>query len=346
MTHKMIMEDRRTFIKAAGAASVVGLTGLAGCTGDTSEETTTEDETTESGSSDTTEADDTTAEEEEQMNFLNGEINMNVSPSVAQEQLEAQYKPIKEHLSEEIGLPAEMRLANNYSAVIEALGSGTSDVAETGPFAAALGVSSDKADIILQRKGYGSWTYVSIIVTNKDSDIESLSDLEGKTVAFSDRLSASGCLYPLYNLKTEGDLDVGDLPEGSGSNADFEAVFAGGHPQAYETLVNGQADAAGMGGFVQGIQDNFDDEARVIHKHEGLPRAPIVVSPELSNEEQQAVTDAFLDAPEDIYYGADGEEGTDDDLWFDDVREASVEDYQGVIDVANELGVGSDIFEN
>ena len=345
MTHKMIMEDRRTFIKATGAASVVGLTGLAGCTGDTSEGTTTEDDTTEGGSTDTTEAGDTTTEEES-MTFLNDEINVNVSPSVAPEQLEAQYKPVQEHLSNEIGLPAEMRLANNYSAVIEALGSGTSDVAETGPFAAALGVNAEKADIILQRKGYGSWTYSSLIVTNKDSDIESLSDLKGKTVAFSDRLSNSGCLIPLYNIMKEGGLDVGDLPEGSGSSADFEAVFAGGHPQAYETLVNGQADAAGMGGFVQGIQDNWDKEVRVLKEHSGLPRAPIVVSPKLSDEEKQAVTDAFINAPDEVYYGADGKQDTDDDLWFNDVREASVEDYQGVIDVANELGVGSDIFDS
>jgi phosphonate transport system substrate-binding protein len=342
----MIMEDRRTFIKATGVASVVGLTGLAGCTAEESGQDTTEDTTEDDSMDTTTEEDGDTTTEEEGMNFLNGEINMNVSPSVAQEQLEAQYQPIKEYLSNQIGLPAEMRLANNYSAVIEALGSGTSDVAETGPFAAALGVNSDKADIILQRKGYGSWTYVSVIVTNQDSDIESLSDLEGKTVAFSDRLSTSGCLFPLYNMKTEGDLNIGDLPEGSGTNADFEAVFAGGHPQAYETLVNGQADAAGMGGFVQGIQDNWDSEVRVLHEHEGLPRAPIVVSPELSDEEKQAVTDSFVDAPDDIYWGADGEEDTDDDLWFNDVREASVDKYQGVIDVANELGVGSDIFEN
>ncbi|TKX52914.1 phosphate/phosphite/phosphonate ABC transporter substrate-binding protein, partial [Halorubrum sp. SP9] len=39
------------------------------------------------------------------------------------------------------------------------------------------------------------------------------------------------------------------------------------------------------------------------------------------------------------------ESDTDDDLWFSKVREASQEDYQSVIDVANELGVGTDIFD-
>jgi phosphonate transport system substrate-binding protein len=279
------------------------------------------------------------------MNFQNGEVNFNVSPSVAQESLTAQYKPIKQHLSDKLGVPASMQLANDYSAVIEALSSGTSDVAETGPFAAALGVKSDKAEIILQRKGYGSWTYKSLIAVPADSDVEKLTDLKGKTVAFADRLSASGALYPLYNLKSEGGLKIGNLPQGAGGSADFTPNFTGGHEKSYAALKSGQVDAAGFGGFIPGIAENYDKNAKTIHTQDGLPRAPIVVSPELSKEEKTAITDAFTGAPDKIYYGADGKQDTDDDLWFNAVREAGVDKYQGVIDVANDLGVGEDIFK-
>lgn len=343
------MENRREFLKSTGAVSVVGITALSGCMGGDG-----------SGSDGTTEGDGTSMDDEtmgnetdsggettqSQMDFGNGEVNMNVSPSVAQESLQAQYKPIKEHLASELGVSATMQLANDYSAVIEALSSGTSDVAETGPFAAALGVKSDKADIILQRKGYGSWTYKSLIAVPKDSDISKLSDLKGKKVAFADRLSASGALYPLYNLKTEGGLSVGNLPEGAGGSADFEPNFTGGHEKSYAALKAGQVDAAGFGGFIPGIAENFEANAKIIHTQDGLPRAPIVVSPQLSDKEKQAVTDAFTGAPDKIYYGDDGEQDTDDDLWFNAVREAGVDKYQGVIDVANELGVGEDIFKS
>ncbi|WP_158058705.1 phosphate/phosphite/phosphonate ABC transporter substrate-binding protein [Halorussus halophilus] len=339
------MENRREFLKSTGAVSVVGLTALSGCMGGdgSGSDGTTEDDSTTSGDG-TTSGGDTTTQSE--MDFQNGEVNMNVSPSVAQESLQAQYKPIKNHLSDKLGLPATMQLANDYSAVIEALSSGTSDVAETGPFAAALGVKSDKAEIILQRKGYGSWTYKSLIAVPKDSDISKLSDLKGKTVAFADRLSASGALYPLYNLKTEGGLSVGNLPEGAGGDADFEPNFTGGHEKSYAALKAGQVDAAGFGGFIPGIAEDYEANAKTIHTQEGLPRAPIVVSPQLSDKEKQAITDAFTGAPDKIYYGEDGEKGTDDDLWFNAVREAGVDQYQGVIDVANELGVGQDIFKD
>jgi phosphonate transport system substrate-binding protein len=343
------MAKRRDFVRALGTAGVVG---LAGCTGGSGGGTTTsggsDDAATDTPTDTPTSTPTATATTTEQsLQFGDGEIDVNVSPSVPQDQLEDQYVPIKNHLSEEIGLSAKMNVANNYSAVIQALGSGTSDIAETGPFAAALGVRAEKAEIVLQRKGYGSWTYVSTIAVNEDSDVESLQDLkemDDPTVAFSDRLSTSGCLYPLYDMKTKAGIEIGDLPESNGSDAEFEAVFAGGHTASYETLVNGQADAAGMGGFVQGLKDNFGEKARLVNEHEGLPRAPIVVSPKLSDEERAAVTRAFLDAPDSIYYGADGEADTDDDLWFNAVREAGVDQYQSVIDVAKELDVGTEIF--
>lgn len=334
------MSERREFLKRAGALGTAGLAALSGCasTGGGSG----------SGDTEASGGDDTPTPTPDGMDFRDGEIDMNVSPSTPQEQLEAQYAPIRERLSDHVGLPAKMNIANNYSAVIQALGSGTSDVAETGPFAAALGVRADKAEIVLQRKGYGSWTYVSTIVTRKDSDVESLADLkamDNPTVAFADRLSTSGALYPLYDMKTRGDIEIGNLPEGSGADAEFEPVFAGGHTASYETLVNGQADAAGMGGFVEGIKDGFAEEAQYINKHEGLPRAPIVVSPKLSDEEKQAVTTAFTEASDAIYYGADGEQDTEDDLWFNAVRKVDVDKYQDVIDAAKELGVGTDYFE-
>ena len=290
-----------------------------------------------------------------------GEINMGVSPSVPQDNLVQQYGPIRDRLQSYVtenyevpdGFSASMFVGNNYSAIIQALGQGTADIAETGPFAAALGVKSGNADVILQRKGYGSWTYVSQIATAPDSDIESLADLSGKRVSFSDRLSTSGCLYPLYDMKTEGNVNIGDLPEGTGANADIEATFAGGHPASYELLANGRVDAAAMGGFVPGIigEDTFQENARLFHKHEGLPRAPIVVSTELGDTASSALQQAFLEAPETIYLGADGEADGDDeenpdDLWFTEVREADVETYRNVIDVANELGVNEDIFQS
>ena len=353
------MQKRRRFLKIAG---VTGVAGIAGCTGNGGSGGDDETETMGSGDETETEAETETESETEasdQMSFGgDGRVNVGISPSVPQEDLEVQYAPLLDHVESYLtenhsvpeGLTVEGNVGSNYSAIIQSLGEGTTDFAETGPFAAALGVKTGNAEIILQRYGYGSWTYKSVIATPNDSDITELSDLSGKTVAFSDRLSTSGALYPLYSMSSEGGLDVGELPEGDGAQAEFDARFAGGHVSSYTLLEQGQVDAAAMGGFVRDTPagpapEDWQEVATTLHEDDGLPRAPIVVSPELSDEAKDAIQTAFLEAPDSVYHGADGEEGTDDDLWFGRVREATEDRYQSVIDVADELDVGTDIFQ-
>ncbi|MDQ2055793.1 PhnD/SsuA/transferrin family substrate-binding protein [Halobellus sp. H-GB7] len=331
------MSKRRDFIKSAGAVGVAGL--IAGCSGSTggNEETAAETDGTDSTATPTA--------TETPVAYGDGRATFYMSPSEPQQLMEAQYAPIQEMLQSELAVDtATLQYAAGYSAVLQSLAGGTGDIAETGPFAAALGVANDRCDIILQRYGYGSWTYASVIVTQEDSDIQSLSDLEGERVAFADRLSASGALYPLYMLKQAG-LDIGDLPTDTGS-ADFTPQFSS-HAEAFAALDRGQVAAAGVGQFIT-LNDNRElkDGFRYVEMTEDIPRAPIVVSPELSDEEQTAVKDAFVNASDSLYLGEDGEEGTDDDLWFSDVREADNETYQPVVDVANELGISAELLDS
>jgi phosphonate transport system substrate-binding protein len=275
--------------------------------------------------------------------YNDGRLTFYMSPSEPQQLMEAQYEPVKQRFEEQLGVTAQLQYAAGYSAALQSLASGTGDVGETGPFAAAIGVANDRCEIVLQRYGYGSWTYASVIATQEDSDIESLTDLEGERIAFADRLSASGALYPLFMLKQAG-LSIGDLPTDTG-DADFTPQFSS-HAEAFAALERGQVAAAGVGQFIT-LDDNRElkDGFRYVEMEEGIPRAPVIVSPELSDEEQQAVTNALLDAPESMYLGEDGESDTDDDLWFSDVREADNDTYQPVVDVANELGITAELLD-
>ncbi|MFC7176856.1 PhnD/SsuA/transferrin family substrate-binding protein [Halosegnis marinus] len=330
------MTKRRNFLKTAGAVGAAGL--IAGCSGNTNNGSDGDGEG--DGEGDATETATSTP-----VPFGDGRATFYMSPSEPQQLMEAQYAPVQEMLESDLDVnSATLQYAAGYSAVLQSLGGGTGDIAETGPFAAALGVANDRCDIILQRFGYGSWTYASVIVTQEGSDIESLSDLEGERVAFADRLSASGALYPLYMLKQAG-LSIGDLPTDTG-DADFTPQFSS-HAEAFAALERGQVAAAGVGQFIT-LNDNREliDGFRYVETTEDIPRAPIVVSPELSDEEQTAVKEAFLDAGDELYLGEDGEADTEDDLWFSDVREADNETYQPVVDVANDLGVSAELLDS
>ncbi|WP_256392905.1 phosphate/phosphite/phosphonate ABC transporter substrate-binding protein [Natronoarchaeum rubrum] len=328
------MAKRRTFLETAGTIGVTGL--LAGCLSSGND-----GGDSDGGDSDGSDGDGSDGDSGPK--YGNGEINFVMSPSEPQQKMRQQYQPVKEHLSEEIGMPTKLKYARNYSAVLQAMGSGTSDIAETGPFAAALGVRDDKCNIALQRKGYGAWTYSSVIVTKENSDIESLSDLEGKQIGFADRLSASGALYPLYMLQDAG-LDIGGYPMERGS-ADFRGTFSG-HEQAFQQLKTGQVPAVGVGKFIA-LNDNRElkDGYRYVETEDGIPRAPIVTSPELSDSEHDDLVNALKNAPESMYLGANGEEGGGDDLWFSDVRPASRETYEPVVNVAKSLGIETDLLD-
>lgn len=309
------MTDRRSFIKGAGAIGGVALTS--GCIGDFGSQP-----------------------------YGDGTLTFVMSPTEPQEYMESQYQPVKEYLGDQVAddVSVELQYAENYSAVLRALGEGNAELAETGPFAAALGVKGDQCDIALQRHAYGSWDYFSVIVTQEDSGISEPADLEGKDIAFADTTSASGSLYPLYMLQEAG-LDIGDGPL-SDEGADFNATWSG-HAQAFESLMEGQVDAAGVGRFITWSYEESDYKEGVseVAKVSGIPRAPIVASPELSDEKRDMLVSSFEEAPDSMYYGADGEEGSDDDLWFDGVREADLETYQPVIDVANELGIEAELLD-
>ncbi|MFC6951846.1 substrate-binding domain-containing protein [Halorubellus litoreus] len=323
------MASRRDFLKATGTAGALGLTSMAGCIGSFGSQP-----------------------------YNDGTVQFMMSPTEPQNYMMKQYGPVKEHLNSELGDKADVELqyASNYSAVLQGLGSGSADIAETGPFAAALGVKADKANIALQRKAYGSWKYTSVIVVREDSDIESVSDLKGKTIAFADMTSASGSLYPLWMLKEEG-LKVGEAPS-SDNGADFTGTWSG-HAEAFKTLQDGQADAAAVGKFITQGDDGYVDGVRPIadymkdYNENGIPRAPMVTSPELSEENKNALVNALKDAPDSMYLGANGmpnsetpEDKTEDDLWFSGVRPASLETYQPVIDVANSLGLSTDLLDS
>ncbi|MDR9411241.1 MAG: phosphate/phosphite/phosphonate ABC transporter substrate-binding protein [Haloferacaceae archaeon] len=303
------MMQRREFVQLGGAATIVG---LAGCTGGSREP------------------------------YINGEVEFAMNPTEPQDEMEAQYDPLAEVLGAAAGVPATTTYARNYSAILQGLGSGTVDMADTGPFAAALGVNAGQAEIALQRKAYGSFTYASVIVTREDSDIDSLSDLAGRTVGFADRLSASGALFPLFMLKQAG-LSIGGLPSEDGGS-DFTPTFSS-HGAAFEQLEAGQVDAAGVGKFITVGDDGVKSGFRYVKEYDGIPEAPIVTSPMLTSEEKQTLTTAIVDAPASMYHGADGTPDTDDDLWFDDVREAGLDTYQPVIDVALELGIDASLLD-
>jgi phosphonate transport system substrate-binding protein len=319
----MDMVDRRQFIKSAGAASTIGLTGLAGCLGGGG------------GGADT--------------------VTFTLSPAESAVDVKAQYQPLFEYLESEADVTIESTVAADYSAVSQAFNSDQTDLADAAPAIAIQTGNEGTAEVAGIRIAYGAARYFSVITTLPDSGISELTDLEGETIAFADSLSTSGSLFPLYGLSKAG-LDVGEAP--TGEAADFTGQWSD-HSTARETLINrDEVMAAGTGAFSVADYISSDDEdlsqqfkdisaempvggARdeqkldVLHTSEPIPRAPILARSNWDDDVKQRCVDALLAAEEDDLIEEDAEE----QLWFTGVTEGTVDEYDPVQAVLDELDV-------
>ena len=320
--------DRRTFIKTAGAGGAVA---LAGCSG--------------GGTSGETDDVPTAA-------FV-------LNPAESDVAIEEQYQPMFEYLESEVEVSIEPSRAESYTATLQAIRNDQGEIADISPSAVIAG--EDILDIVGVRIAYGAAQYFSTITTTPDSGIESLSDIQGELIYMGDILSVSGTLVPLTILQNAG-LDVGDAPNGDPGN--FEAEFSD-HTTAREQMV--QRDdvmAATTGAFssapyvpqeqfeemsqdfvdisaeYEGAGDEIESsgtELQLLAVSDPIPRAPLVTRSNWDNSVKGELEEAMLNVSEEDLSHGDDYDG--EPLWFTGVQEGSLEDYQPIRDVLDQLGL-------
>lgn len=198
------------------------------------------------------------------------------------------WQPVAEYLSKETGFEVELTFARDYSHLIELIVKKEVDLALFGSFS-YINVQ-EQADIVLlvQRVIKGSSSYRSLLIARKESSINVITDLKGKTLAFIDKRSTSGYLFPLYMLSTAGL----DSPEQYLS----EVIWAGNHDNAKLLVHSGRVDAA----FITSSRwKPFDsdprlDELKVVLTSEEFPLGPICVRKGLNLKMKKKLKKALL----------------------------------------------------
>jgi phosphonate transport system substrate-binding protein len=151
-------------------------------------------------------------------------------PSVDVDFMIASGDLIAQALNEATGLQFTVSVPTSYALTIEEMCASPDD---TIGFIPAMGYALANelcgVEPALAAERYGWNVYWTQFVVRRDSDFETLADLEGATWAYPDATSTSGYLYPLAVFDDLG-ITVG------------ESVEAGGHPQAVTAVYNGEAD--------------------------------------------------------------------------------------------------------
>ncbi|GGH34785.1 phosphate/phosphite/phosphonate ABC transporter substrate-binding protein [Microbacterium album] len=140
---------------------------------------------------------------------------------------------LQDLLAEKTGMDVEIVDVPSYSAAIEAVRAGHSDMVMMSGFPSALAVNTGEVDALVAWPG--SDDPVSTCLVLDDSPLQSLEDITPDTVvAFADPASSSGYFMPIHML------DAAGLTK----DEDYTPLLSGGHDRSFIALQQGQADVA------------------------------------------------------------------------------------------------------
>lgn len=218
-------------------------------------------------------------------------LRVGLIPNQNPEEVEAQYQPLEDYLAEEIGREVEVSVPATYNAVVETLVSGELDMAYFGGLTYVQARQrADVTPLVTEvNPRTGTTNYHSLIITPADSDITEVEQIEGQDFAFGSVSSTSGSLYPSIMLEKAGIDYRTDLSE---------FTYTGGHDTTAQAVANGSVDAGGLEDRIfydlrdEGAID--ENSVRVVAKSEPIEGYPWVVRDSLSDEDRQALLDAYL----------------------------------------------------
>ncbi len=149
-------------------------------------------------------------------------------------------------------------------------------------------------EIIAVPVSHGKKVYHSYFIVNSDSAIESFDQLRGKTFAFSDPHSNTGCLVPTYFLAKRN-----ETPESFFKRT----FFTYSHDNSIKAVAKGLADGAAVDSliweFMNTIEPEITSHTRIIEKSPPYGIPPVVVHPSVEKETKDKLRNLFLSIHQD-----------------------------------------------
>jgi phosphate/phosphite/phosphonate ABC transporter binding protein len=166
-------------------------------------------------------------EEEVELGTEDSPIKVLFVPSVNVDFMIESGDAIEEFLNEATGLVYEVSVPTSYAATIEEMCASPTD---TVGFIPAMGyaLASQLCGVepALASERYGWNVYWTQYIVARDSEFETLEDLEGATWGFGEVTSTSGYLYPAAEMADAG-ITIGDQVETGGHGETARAVYNG-----------------------------------------------------------------------------------------------------------------------
>lgn len=216
-------------------------------------------------------------------------LRIAVAAMISPEETLGAYQALMDYLATKLQRPVEIKQRRTYQEVNDMLGAGKLDAAIlcSGPYVHArrqYGVQLLAVPVI-----NGSPTYRSYVIVPTKSSAVALADLNGKRFAYTDPLSTSGRLYPVYAL-----LGAGHDPATFFS----KTFFTYSHDNSIEAVAEGVADGAAVDSliynYLKRTNPSLVARTRVIQQSPPFGAQPVTVPRRGDPALKRALQAAFL----------------------------------------------------
>lgn len=129
-------------------------------------------------------------------------LRIGVLPDQDKEATKARFAPLLDHLSRELGVPAELKVPKSYADLLRMFRAKEIDLGYFGGVTFVQANASDDAVPVVMRDVDAKFTsYYLVLASNRARNV---SDFAGRDFAFGSRLSTSGHLMPRHFLEQDG----------------------------------------------------------------------------------------------------------------------------------------------
>jgi len=199
------------------------------------------------------------------------------------------HEPLMEYLKEALSVDGvKLVLAPNYEGIVKMLREGKIDISWLGTNNYLKAHEETGCEPIVKPIRFGKPYYSGDIIVRVDSNINKLGDLKGKRIAFVDKGSASGYVYPMALFIKNGFNPAKDFKEIS---------FLGEHDSVVWAVFYKKYDAGAVyTGAIKNLKDKEKEGMLKVIAHTiHVPNEPIVVARHVDRAMRQKILKAFLD---------------------------------------------------
>lgn len=240
---------------------------------------------------------------------------------------------LMEDMTEYLGIPVEVKICDDYNAVIETMKNGNAQIASFGPFSYIIANERSNAEaVVVTAKNEAGAFYNSLLITHKDTGIKTMEDIRGKSMSFVDPASTSGNLVPRSTIVRV----LGVNPEDIDTKVFSSVQYAGNHQNSFMAAANKSVEVAAVqiSTYEKAIKEGLvnEEDIHIISQSDPIPSSPIAIHGDLPLDLKEKLTNFFITYENAEYFKLSGLEGK---------RFIAIEDskYDGIRDIAASMNL-------